>query len=60
MAPFGDAMSFVNGDACELTLRIDGLKAASEGLGQGVLWGDVKETRMRVTWIETVIEIRLS
>lgn len=32
MAPFGDAMGFVDGDAGELALRIDCLEVPAEGV----------------------------
>lgn len=60
MTPLGDAVGFVDGDACELTLRVDGPEAASEGLGQGVLRGDVEKACVRVAWIKTVSGVSLS
>jgi len=49
MAPFGDAMGFVNGDARKFTLAVDGREVFTEGFGQGVLWGDVEEASQRMT-----------
>lgn len=48
MAPFGDAMGFVDGDTRKLTLAMDGREVFAEGFGQGVLWGDVEEASQRM------------
>jgi hypothetical protein len=54
VAPFGDAVGFVDGDAGELALRVDGLDVAAEGFGQAELGGDVEETGERVAAAEVV------
>ena len=43
-------MGFVDGDAGELALRIDGLEVSAEGLCEGVLRGNVEEAGAWVTF----------
>jgi len=40
VAPFRDAVGFVDGDAGKLTLGVDGLKVAAEGFREGEFRGD--------------------
>lgn len=44
VAPFGDAVGFVDGDAGELALRVDGHEVLAECLCEGVFRGDVEQT----------------
>jgi len=48
MAPFGDAMGFVDSDTREFTLAVDGGEVFAERFGQGVLWSDVEKASQRV------------
>ena len=41
-------MGFINGDAGELALAVDGLKMLAEGFGESVLRGDVEKAGERV------------
>ena len=50
VAPFRDAVGFVDGDAGELALGVDGLEVSAEGLGEGVLGGNVEEAGAWVTF----------
>ena len=43
VAPFGDAMRFVDGDAGELALGVDGIEVPSEGGGKGEFGGYVEK-----------------
>lgn len=43
VAPFADAVGFVDGDAREFALRVDGCEVPTEGLGEAELGGDVEE-----------------
>ena len=44
VAPFGDAVGFVDGDAREFALRVDGLHVAAEGGGEAEFGGYVEES----------------
>ena len=44
-------MGFVDGDAGELALAVDGLAMLAERLGEGVLWSDVEEASERMAWV---------
>lgn len=48
VAPFGDAMGFIDGDTRKLTLAVNGREVFAKGFGQGVLRGDVQEASQRM------------
>ena len=50
MAPFGDAMGFIDSDAGELILVVDCLEVAAEGLCEAEFRSDVEEPG---TWMTT-------
>ena len=49
VAPFRDAVGFVDGDAGELMLLVHCPERVAEGFGQGVFWRDVEEARAWVS-----------
>ena len=51
VAPFGDAVGFVDGDAGEFTLGVDGGEVLAEGFGEGVFGGYVEEPGERMAWV---------
>ena len=52
VAPFGDAMGLVDGDAGKLILGVDGVEVATEGLTLAVLGSHVEEAGARVATAE--------
>ena len=54
MAPFADAVGFVDGDAAELALGVDFEEVAPEGVHGAVFGGDVEELGAWVAALEVL------